>query len=186
MVYGEIVLYLWTRISAFLLPLLVLLCAAPAHAQNGNGAIKVDLATGIILSKSADLDFGEIIPGTTGGTVTINAQTGAVTRAGGVISVGGTTSRAQFTAIGSQGRIVTMSMAPSPSITLNRFGGGASMTVNQVRASINGGNSGPLAPNVRLPTNGTIVISIGGRLNVGANQMEGRYTADLTFTVNYQ
>ncbi len=180
------ILHSFAKLLAVILAVFGALCATPAAAQNGNGTIKVDLATGIRLTKNADLDFGVITPGTAGGTVTINAQSGTVTSAGGVIAVGGTTSRAEFTAIGSQGRVVTMSMTPSPSITLNRVGGGASMTVNQLRASINGANPGPLAPNFTLPSNGTIIIRIGGRLNVGANQMEGRYTANLTFTVDYQ
>jgi hypothetical protein len=159
---------------------------SPAQAQNGAGSTKAQLSASIILTKNADLFFGDITPGTSGGTVTIQAQTGARTTAGGVIAVGGSSSRAKFTGIGSAGRVVTFTMTPSPSLTLNRVGGGATMTVNQLRASINGGNSGPLAPNFTLPANGTVEINVGGRLNVGANQMQGVYTANITFTMNYQ
>ena len=179
-------LHVRTRISAFLVPIFALFCAAPAFAQNTTGTAKVDIATGIILTKTADLHFGDIIPGTAGGTVTINAQTGVRTSAGGVISVGGTATRAEFSGIGTAGRVVTFSMTPSPNITLNRIGGGATMTINQLRASINGANPGPLAPNYTLPANGTAIIGVGGRLNVGANQMEGQYTASLTFSMDYQ
>jgi hypothetical protein len=179
----------WTRVRAaaalFLCACSALLCTAPAAAQNGSGQANAQLSASIILTKSSDLFFGDITPGT-GGTVTIQAQTGAVTTGGGIVYVSPTTSRARFTAIGTAGRVVTMSLSPSPSITLNRVGGGATMTVNQLRASINGGTAGPLAPNRTLPANGTLDIQVGGRLTVGANQMSGVYTATVTFTVNYQ
>jgi Domain of unknown function (DUF4402) len=187
--YGKGVKILGAKFRAGV-ALLLLMCAAmlsttPAAAQNGVGQTKAQLSAAIILTKSSDLFFGDIAVGT-GGTVTINAQTGAVTTAGGIVSVTATTSRARFTAIGTQGRVITMSLSPAPNITLNRVGGGATMTVNQLRRSINGGTAGPMGPNFTLPSNGTADIAIGGRLNVGANQMQGVYTGTFTLTVNYQ
>jgi len=131
----------------------------------------------------APLDFGSLIPGA-GGTITINAQTGAATTAGGVIRAGGTVSRAQFIGSGTAGRIVTLSVAPSPTITISN--GVNTMTINQLRVSVNGGGPQTFGPNHRLGSTGVINFGIGGRLNVGANQAIGLYSGTFALTMNYQ
>ncbi len=175
-----------TRCCAALLLGAAVAVAPPLMAQQTPGTARVSLANSIVLTRQSDLAFGDITPGTAGGTVTIQAQTGVRTTAGGVVAAGGLFNRAQFTGVGSRGRVVTFSIAPSPNLTLTRVGGGATMSVNQIRASINGGTQGPLAPNFTLPANGMVVVRIGGRLNVGANQMQGVYLGSFTFTMNYQ
>ncbi len=59
-----------------------------AGAANPVGEASVDITVASRLNKEADMDFGLLIPGTTGGTITVRpngtqAATGTVTRAGG-------------------------------------------------------------------------------------------------------
>ncbi len=127
------------------------------------------------------MHFGGIIPGG-GGTVTVNPQTGART-ATGVVLAGSTSSAARFVGSGTPNRTVTINISPSPIVISN---GAASMTINQIRVSVNGGGPQPVGPNANLGPTGVISYAIGGRLNVGANQAEGAYVGTFTLTMDYQ
>ena len=127
------------------------------------------------------LDFGNIIP-LAGGTVTINAQTAARTWTG-VVPAGGTPSHARFVATGTVNRVVSLTLAPTPIVISN---GAVSMTVNQLRVSVNGGAGQPIGPNHNLGPSGVINFAIGGRLIVGANQAPGLYSGTFSLTMDYQ
>lgn len=136
--------------------------------------------------KTDDLDFGIMAPSPTAGTVTINAQTGARTAAGGAILAGGTPAAAQFTIAATPARIVSFSLNPNNNLVLNRIGGGASMTVNQFRVSYDGSSPSPIGPNRTVPPSGLMILRLGGRLNILASQMEGSYQGTFSVTVDYQ
>lgn len=160
------------------------LCAAiAANAASQSNAVRVVSIKPLNILKIADLDFGSIIPAATAGTVTMNAQTGV--RTGTVVTLaGGAFSRANFVAAGTPLRVVTLALSPSPAITISN--GAATMTVNQLRVSANGGTPQPFGPNHALNAIGVITFNIGGRLNVGANQAPGLYTGTFTLTMDYQ
>lgn len=167
---------------------LLLACAlsgvgTSAHAASQTGTITVVAIKPTNILKTADLDFGLIIPGA-GGNVFINAQTGARTSSGGIILAGATFSRGRFVAAGTPNRVVTLSLNPSPAIVISN--GTANMTINQLRVSANGGGPQPLGPNHTLNNIGVINFDIGGRLIVGANQANGLYTGTFTLTMDYQ
>ena len=67
---------------------------------------------------------------------------------------------------------------PPASVTLNRVGGGATMTVTNLNIS---GGAGLRF----IPTNTVFTFTVGGRLNVGANQMQGLYLGTFAITVTY-
>jgi hypothetical protein len=158
---------------------------SPACAQSAAAPAKANVRIPIQLTKQSDLDFGNVITRPTAGTVTINAQTGVRTTSGPVL-VSGTTSRAQFSGSGTKGQLVTVTATPG-TITLNRIGGGATMTVNALRISVNGGTPRALGRNVPLSAAaGVVDIKLGGRLNVRANQLDGQYEGNFTLTMNYQ
>ncbi len=73
----------------------IMLCA-PAHAADTNVTANAAIVRPNSLIKTDDLDFGTMVSGTTGGTVSINAVTGARTTTGGVTPVGAGTQRAMF------------------------------------------------------------------------------------------
>lgn len=158
--------------------------AAPAYAGAGSGTVSAALLPPFSLVRNTDLDFGVLIPAAAG-TATINAQTGILTPVG-VIPGGGTVSRATFTGTGTPGRVVTLGLSPSPSITITRTAGPQTMTINQIRVSVNGGGPQPIGPNHTIGATGIITIAIGGRLNVAANQAQGSYINTFVLTMNYQ
>lgn len=158
--------------------------AAPAHAGTGTGTVAASLLPPFSLVRTADLDFGVLVP-TAAGTATINAQTGVLTPTG-VIPAGGTVSRGLFTGTGTPGRVVTLSLSPLPSITITRTLGPQTMTINQVRVSVDGGSPQPIGPNHTIGATGIITIAVGGRLNVAAAQTPGSYRGIFTITMNYQ
>lgn len=165
----------------------ILAClGAPALGQNAQSDARAEIVSPLTLVKVDDLDFGNIVPGGTAGTVSINAQTGARTSAGGAIPAGGAPWRATFVAIGIAGRVVSLSLDPSPNIILTRVSGTETMSANQLRVSVDGGGQQPVGPNHTMGVTGTMVIGVGGQLNVAANQAQGFYTGSFDFTANYQ
>ncbi len=138
----------------------------------------------VTIVNTGDLDFGNVIRGTTAGTVTINARTGVRTRTGGTVLQGTAFRRAGFTSTATGGRIVRYTLG-NPAITL-AGPGGATMTVNVFRISINGANPQTLPRNATMPLTGASSINIGARLNVAANQADGAYLGNFTLTMNYQ
>src|SRR5690606_26787614 len=104
--------------------------AFPAHGQTtAQVDSTVDIVRPLTLVNTSDLDFGRVIPGTTAGTITMSAAN-VVTSGGGAISAGGTDT-ARFYGYGTYNRYVWI-RAHSNTITLNRAGGGANMTVSNL------------------------------------------------------
>ena len=155
----------------------------PAHAATQTGTTTVVTIKPLNIINTAPLDFGSIIPAASAGTVAIDARTGARTSTV-VTLAGGPFSRARFIAAGTPFRVVTLSVNPSPAITISN--GVSTMTINQLRVSANGGSAQPFGPNHTLDAIGVINFDIGGRLNVGANQAAGTYTGTFTLTMDYQ
>lgn len=157
------------------------LCA-PAYAANMNGTVNAAVVRPNTLIKTDDLDFGTMISGPTGGTVSIDAVTGARTTTGGVTPVGAGTQRAIFQGTGG---LLLITVSGSNSVSLTRAGGGATpMTATLVRAASTSGGGIALLGSTLLPS-GVQTYYIGGTLTVPANQLEGSYSGTFTLTVNY-
>jgi len=155
---------------------------APAQAANMNGTVNAAVVRPNTLIKTDDLDFGTMTSGTTGGTVSINAVTGARTTTGGVTPIGAGTQRAVFQGTGG---ILLITVSGDTSVTLVRAGGGASnMTATLVRAASTSGGGIALLSGTLLPS-GVQTYYIGGTLTVPANQPAGDYSGTFTLTVNY-
>jgi hypothetical protein len=154
----------------------------PAQAADYNGTVTATVVRPNTLVKTDDLDFGTLVSGTTGGTVTINAVTGARTTSGGTTPVGAGFQRAQFQGTGG---LLLITVSGSNSVTLTRAGGGAApMTATLVRAASTSGGGIALLGSTLLPS-GVQTYYIGGTLTVPANQPEGDYSGTFTLTVNY-
>jgi hypothetical protein len=157
------------------------LCA-PAHAANTNVTVNAAIVRPNTLIKTDDLDFGTLISSPAGGTVSIDAVTGARTRTGGVTLVGTAAQRAIFQGTGG---LLLITVSGSTSVTLTRTGGGAApMTATLVRAASTSGGGIALLGGTLLPS-GVQTYYIGGTLTVPANQPEGDYSGTFTLTVNY-
>lgn len=155
--------------------LLALVCASPAFAEAETATGRGIVLNSLDLTKTQDLDFGDLSSGTTTGRATVNANTNALTVTGGVTPLGGTPRAAVFYAAGTINRLFIVQI-PNASITLTN-GTGGTMTVSNW--TTNG------ATNRNLGSTGVAVIRVGGRLNVGANQASGTYSGTFNVTVVY-
>ncbi len=173
----------FSRAIACLLFVLAALTSAPAaYAQTSNGDATAVTIGPMSVVKIEDLNFGNLVAGTTAGTMTVNTANGNVNVTGGVVRAGGVTSRANFIIYGPQNQIVRIRI-PS-TILISRNGGGANMRIDQMSV---GNANRSLGTNVlgRLSRTGVFNLTVGGRLRVNANQQEGGYTGTFDMTVDY-
>jgi hypothetical protein len=148
---------------------------AVAMAATATATATVVTLRPLTLVKTDDLDFGSLIASTAPGTVKIDSTTDVRTTVGGVSVAGGTPSAAHFAAAGVIGLISSVTLPTS--IMLTRTGGTETMTVGTITSN---------GPTLRLfPGNGVLNLSVGGTLNVGANQAAGAYAGQFDVTVFY-
>lgn len=147
--------------------------AAEAATQTGTGRVITLRPLSIV--KLRDLEFGQLISGTTAGTVIINPTTDVRTTTGGVTAAGGAPQAAQFYTYATGNQTLQVTRGPLP--VLNRAGGGA--TMNVTRLTLNG-------PVLRfIGPAGLLDLRVGGTLAVGANQLAGSYVGNFDITVTY-
>ena len=157
--------------------------AMPAMAQSADANSQAELLLDINLQKTDDLDFSRIVPSGTGGVVTIDAATGAVSTAGSVTTVGTAQQRARFTTNAPIGTIIIFS--GDPNVTLTRQSGTETMTATLEYV----GGAGFVTTNVfGLPignqaTATTQEILVGGALTVSGTQAPGTYEGTFTLMV---
>lgn len=176
----------FTRAATFLAAL-VIMVAAPAHAQDGaTGEAQAFLITPLSFVKETDLDFGSIIPGDTAGTVFMDS-TGAVSTTGGVTHLDGTQQPARFWGYGQFNQRVLINIDAN-TYTLTRVGGTETMLYDQVTIGSR--------PPILITTNprrfrianpdGYFAFTIAGRLRVGADQAPGVYEGEFAVTLEYE
>ncbi|MEH6791657.1 DUF4402 domain-containing protein [Parasphingorhabdus sp.] len=175
---------IFPRLIGGLMFLLVLLAIAPvAIAQTDSGDTDAVVVSPLSLVPVADLSFGNLIPGASGGTAVVStAGTRSVT--GSVVAAGGTVSNAEFRGFGTRNRLVYIS-TPSNSYTLNRIGGGGNMTMRAL--TLQADNLTPLfLPGLfRIASTNVITLRLGATLDVAANQRGGAYEGSFPITMNY-
>ena len=174
------------KLLAGLFIVLVALTSAPAaYAESTNGQAKTTLVNALSLVKNADLNFGNLIAGTTAGVVTVSPAS-ARTSTGGVVQAGGTVSAARFQGFGLPGSRVRVRQ-PSGTYTLTRSGGGATMMLRNLTVEADNlidlgrGNSGQF----RIGLPGLFTVRVGGTIDVGANQLSGAYVGTFDMEVQY-
>ena len=134
------------------------------------------IVTPISISKTADMNFGNVATNGAVGTVVL-APAGTRTPGGGVTLPAnvGTVTAASFTVSGSDSYTYAITLPASVVIT----SGSDNMTVDNFTST----------PSVTgTLTSGTQVINVGATLNLVASQAEGAYTSSIapfTVTVNY-
>lgn len=155
------------------------LTAAPAAAvpaatdATGEALVLIPLT----LTRIDHLEFGTLIPSAAGGTVTINATTGARTVAGGVTGVvSDPGNRARFAGAGSPGQQVLLALSPPTELT-----NAAGDAIPVLGLTLDG----PAMRTVHV-TDRTFYVGVGGTLQIQANQPVGEYSADFSLTALYQ
>lgn len=159
--------------------------AAAGQAAAQSSAEQTVASTGtifqpIILTKTADLEFGTVVrPASGNGTVVVDASSGQRSLAGqgGLISSGASPSRAAFTVSGEGAQ--TFSINVPPSMTLTRSGGSETISVALTPSAGTGTLTG--TPGGA----GTASFGVGGQLPVSNGTTLGAYTGTFTVTVAY-
>jgi hypothetical protein len=151
---------------------------AQQKSSTASAAIIATIVTPIGITKTVDLNFGNIAAGNTSGTVKLDPA-GSLAVSGGVIipSENGTATPASFLVTGEGNYTFTITLPPE-SYTVTRISGPETMLVNNFTSipSITG----------RL-ISGTQTIFVGATLTVGASQPASEYKSESAFeiTVNY-
>ena len=138
------------------------------------------IVTPISISKTADMNFGNVaVSASTGGTVILApAGTRTTGGAGGVTlpATTGTVAAAAFTVNGNGSFTYAITLPSSP-ITLTRASGSETMTAGTFTSTPSG--TGTLS-------SGTQNLTVGATLTVGNGQVAGVYTSgNFNVTVNY-
>ena len=145
--------------------------ASSAQAATASADATATILQQITVTKTADLAFGTVVVGTTGGNVTVaNDGTTAISCAA-ALACSGTNGAASFNVVGTVGEAVTVTVDPSVTLT----SGSNSMT-----ASLNPSYSGT---HTLVASD---VLRVGGTLTVGASQASGVYSGSFDVVVNYQ
>lgn len=169
--------------------MMMLFVPAPAIAQRVGAVTESEAVVVSALSffKVDDLVFGRIIPGSAPGTVVV-APDGTRTRTGGVrLATGPSVQPAAFAGRGSFNQRVAISVSNN-SVTLNRIGGGGTMTMDTFiigstpTAAL---TTSPLAFRIAT-TSGIFQFPVGATLRVRANQAPGNYVGTFAVTLQYQ
>jgi hypothetical protein len=153
----------------------LVLAAGVARAQSSATATATASArvlTKIQLTKTSDLNFGDLVAGAALGTAVVNTA-GVRSSTGGVSLAVGTVSQAAFTVQGEPNKSYTIAIPASVTIS----SGANNMTVNTFTSN--------LASPATLPAGGSQALNIGATLNVGANQATGSYTNTFNVTIAY-
>jgi hypothetical protein len=163
----------------FYLRLILLLAGFGTGSVASAGVMTGQVSTVIIIPltiiKFADLNFGNIIPSASAGTVAVDPFTGSVTLTGGVIAAGGPPNAAFFETYGGPLQTLTVNRGPYPVLS---DGNGHTMNVTQL--TLDGSTTRFLS------AAGLVQLHVGGTLQVGANQAGGNYTGNFLIYVTYQ
>ena len=146
---------------------------ATAHAY-------ATIITPITLTKTTDMNFGNIVAGTSTGTVVLVVNATRMSTGGVILPTAtpGTITSAKFETKGLANATYAITLPTSINISKNGSNGNNSMIVN-------GFNSSPASTGGILSNSGTQNISVGATLNVGANQDAGEYEGTFDVTVCY-
>jgi len=153
-----------------------------AHAQaSATAAATAFIVTPITLTQVTDLEFGNIVPSASAGTVVLSPAGVRTPTNVTLPPTSGTVTAASFTVGGTPAFTYSITL-PAAATTISN--GAQTMTVNTW-------TSDP-TPTGTIGGGGTQVLSVGATLNVGANQVSGSYSSgnaggsgDFTVTVNY-
>lgn len=160
-------------LAAAALPSSPALAATPLIQADGKALVLIPLT----ITKIDDLDFGSIVPSTSGGTVTIDPVDGSRTFTGGVTLVPGDAGfRGYFGGAGTPNQQVLVALSPPVSLS-----DGLGHTIPVVGLTLDG-------PPMRTidPTTHAFFVGVGGTLGIKPNQDEGTYSANFWVTAVYQ
>lgn len=154
--------------------------ANDSHAAEATASGTGTVIQPITITKATDLSFGEFAPGA-GGTVTVSTS-GARTSSGAILStIGSSPSAAKFDVAGETDATYSITISPAAELSDGATNTMALATFSDLTAG--NATSGNVASGTL--TGGAQSIYVGGTLTVGASQVAGTYTGNITVTVEY-
>jgi len=167
-----------TRLFAIGSLVLLLGGAQPTRAANSvSGTVGATALTpiSVVESGTQHMNFGMFVPGTVADTIVLTPA-GARSNPGGHVQFLGAGVQADlFTVTGDTNYPTFGITLPSTAVTI--ISGANNMTVDTFTSTPSG--SGTLS-------SGTLNVTVGATLHVGANQASGSYSGNYNFTVAYQ
>ncbi len=144
--------------------------ATTANAATATAAARAKILRQVTITNTSDLQFGTIVTGTAASTVLISSA-GTRTCGTGLVCSGAATA-ASFNVTGTTGQVVAVAVPTTVTLTST-----AGDTMSALLAAS--------ASTVTMVSNAGS-FSVGGTLNVGANQADGDYEGTFTATADYQ
>jgi Mat/Ecp fimbriae major subunit len=137
----------------------------PALAASAVGTSQAAIVAAISLTQNTNLNFGFVVPSTTTAGTVVLPLSGPPTTTGGVTYLNGAT-LGNWTVTGTSGEPLVVTLDTSDVI--------GTMTITNFVSS---------APSTF--TAASLTVTVGGTLNVAANQAAGNFSGVYNFTVNY-
>ncbi|MCE9681496.1 DUF4402 domain-containing protein [Halomonas alkalisoli] len=158
-------------------------------ASNSFAAEATTTATGSVIAPIAitnpvNLNFGRFVAGPAVGTVKVDTN-GTRTATGDAFlpAVGPTPTAAQFLVTG--GAEATYTISWTGAVLTNTTGANETMALERISDLTGGGGASADVLSGTLSEGGDQLIYLGGTLSVGAAQVAGIYTGDVSATVEY-
>lgn len=167
------------------------LAVAPRAGAQGTSTMTVTtsatIAGALRITNTGPLNFGDVLPGATPGTVSVNVSTAVTPTVTRTATPGASLSGTVFSAATflvertGSGNPHVYVMLPTEPVFLTRSGGGAWMTVDTFRSNLNATcNGGAPGPCPKAP----LTLWVGARLNVAASQAPGLYSGTFGVTAH--
>jgi hypothetical protein len=162
------------RIIATAISMVLVTSAVAQRTSSVTPTSDIEIVQSTAIYNVGSMAFGNIVPGTTGGTVVLTTS-GGTTATGSVHLIAGSSrSAATFVVFGSP--LLAYSIQVPSTISLGRSGGSQSMVVSSLTSSNTGGILG---------SNGSASVTVGGTLTVSASQTSGQYAGSFAVTVSF-
>jgi len=161
------------RVLPLALAIATALTGTNSYAASAIAAGTATVIAPMAISKNSDLRFGTFARSTAAGTVVMNLLSVRSTTGGITLSSSATGGAASFNVTGDTTYTYAITL---PATNIPITSGGNTMTINSFVSNPSG--AGTLSA-------GAQVLTVGGTLNVAANQAAGSYTGNFTVVVDY-
>lgn len=163
----------FARLGVYACLLVAFGTAFPAYADSATGTAITTITRFLSITNVSNLEFGTVSAGSTAGSVMVNSQGQRSSTGGVVIDPNGGFTPARFVIQGKPNGAFTVSVPTRVQLTNTT---GNTIAVDNIRSNM---------PNGRLDNNGSLELSVGGQINLEANQSTGDYTGILVVELNY-
>ena len=161
------------RLSGYFCMLIVIVTTTPVHAGSAAGTTIATITRFLSITNVSELEFGAVSVSSAPGSVVIDTQGQRFSTGGVVINPNGAFTPAKFVIQGKPNASFSVSL---PKIVELKDTAGNAIAVDNIQSSLESG---------RLGDEGALEITVGGQINLKANQSIGDYSGVLVVELNY-